>query len=276
MNPPDWQSKNNQPSTKISATRLQNGEFHPVTDWVAEEAPVALSYNGITQVVMLVTPQHLEDFAIGYSLTEGIINSIDDIYDIELTTLADGFQVSLQIASRCFAQLKQRRRSMEGRTGCGLCGIESLSLVERSLPRVPSPTVISIANIHQALSSLKQYQPIFTRTGGTHGAAWLDNNGAILLSREDVGRHNAIDKLIGSLMKASLNVSDGTLLVTSRASFEIVQKAAAAGISVVAAVSAPTMLAIHKAQQLNITLIGFVREESCVIYHCSSNTQIKS
>jgi len=233
---------------------------------VPEEVPVALSYNGISHAVMLASPADLEDFALGFSLSEGILADVSELYELELEIGAQGVVVQMRIAQARFAELKNRQRAMAGRTGCGLCGVESLDQVARVLTPLPAGPVIAAASLHRALDQLQPRQPLHIRTGGVHAAAWADPSGNVLLVREDVGRHNALDKLIGALIKASFDPAAGFALVTSRASFEMVQKAAAVGIPLLAAVSAPTGYAIRLAQEVGLTLAGFVRRGRYTVY----------
>ncbi len=235
-------------------------------DTVPEEVPVALSYNGISHAVMLASPADLEDFALGFSLSEGILEDASELYELELEIGTLGVVVQMRIAGARFAELKNRRRAMAGRTGCGLCGVESLDQVARILAPLPAGSAIAAASLHRALGQLQQKQPLHASTGGVHAAAWADTAGNLLVVREDVGRHNALDKLIGALMKASYDPSGGFALVTSRASFEMVQKAAGVGIPILAAVSAPTGYAIRLAQEVGLTLAGFVRQGRHTVY----------
>lgn len=245
----------------------RNGQFSTADDRLAEEVPIALVYNGVSHAVMLASPRDLEDFALGFSLTEGIVQQKSDVYAIETHIQINGIEVHLEIASEQFVELKARRRSMAGRTGCGLCGTESLSQVFR-LPeqankkRVPEP--ISVRSVLRAHEEIQALQLLQRETGATHACAWADAAGAVQLLREDVGRHNALDKLIGAL--ASQEVSSGFVLTTSRASYEMVQKVAMAGFDMLAAISAPTGLAVRIAQANQITLLGFVRQHQLVAY----------
>jgi FdhD protein len=234
-------------------------------DWLAEETPVALVYNGLAHVVMMCTPQQLEDFAIGFSLTEGIAGCAGDLYDIEVRPVANGVEVHIELASDRFVLLKERRRQMAGRTGCGLCGVEQLEQVARPAPPVSRRQRLNAVDLQTALAGLAARQPLAGATGATHAAAWIGAAGALALVREDVGRHVALDKLIGALAREPRG--DGALLVTSRASFEMVQKAAHAGIEIVAAVSAPTAMALDMARQCDVTLLGFVRPGRVNVYH---------
>lgn len=236
------------------------------TDTVPEEVPVALSYNGISHAVMLASPADLEDFGLGFSLSEGILENASELYGQEFEIGPQGVVVQMRIAEERFAGLKTRRRALAGRTGCGLCGVESLDQVSRSLKPLPVSAAIAATSLHSALEQLQQNQPLHTRTGGVHAAAWADQAGNLLMVREDVGRHNALDKLIGALMRDKFDSRAGFAMITSRASFEMVQKAASVGIPILAAVSAPTGFAIRLAQEAGLTLIGFVRPGRYTIY----------
>ncbi|WP_104203045.1 formate dehydrogenase accessory sulfurtransferase FdhD [Billgrantia saliphila] len=235
-------------------------------DSIAVETPVALVFNGISHAVMMATPADLEDFALGFSLTEGILEAPEELYGLEVREEAAGIAVHLQIATQRFMELKQRRRSLAGRTGCGLCGTESLDQAIRPIAPVVAPVVADDA-IQHALEMLRWHQPLQRETGATHGAAWCDLAGQVLLAREDVGRHNALDKLIGALARRDREAQDGFVLVSSRASYEMVQKCAGAGIGCLIAVSAPTSLAIEQARQAGLLLVGFARSGRHVIYH---------
>lgn len=236
-------------------------------DRLAEEIPIVLEYNGISHATVLATPLHLEDFATGFSLTEGVIRSAADIYDIELEAKDQGIVVQVTMASACLNQLKRRRRNLAGRTGCGLCGLESLDEVERDLPALPPrPGFVSAAALGRAIAALRERQPLHQETGATHAAGWADLQGDLKAVREDVGRHNALDKLIGHLVRESVNPAGGFAVISSRASFEMVQKAAAAGISAVIAVSAPTAYAVRMATGLNVLLAGFARSGGFTVY----------
>jgi FdhD protein len=249
------------PVQRWEADSLENG-----FDVVAEEVPVALEYNGISHTVMLASPKDLEDFALGYSLTEGIADSIRDVTEFDIAATEKGIRVSMQIAGRCFARLKAMRRSMTGRTGCGLCGVENLRQVRRNLDPVRSIEPMDVASFQIALNHLGAFQSLHTMTGATHAAGWILASGDIVCAREDVGRHNALDKLIGALACEGRNFATGAVLMTSRASYEIVQKAASVGIGIIAAISAPTALAVRLAEALNVTLIGFLRPNRHVCY----------
>jgi FdhD protein len=236
-----------------------------VEDTIVEEVPIAFEYNGISHVVMLATPADLEDFAFGFSLSEGIVSRPGEIYDIEIEERCEGIVLRLEVAAAAFFQLKQRRRSLAGRTGCGLCGAESLAQVSRDLPPLTSSDSLDINALLEGISRLPAKQRLQQLTGAVHAACHVATDGAISHVREDVGRHNALDKTLGSLARQQQS-KQGGLLVTSRASFEMVQKTAALGYSLLAAVSAPTAAAVRLAESLNLTLVGFLRGDDCVIY----------
>ncbi|MGB0467340.1 MAG: formate dehydrogenase accessory sulfurtransferase FdhD [Pontibacterium sp.] len=252
---------------EITVNRWQQGDVDSAQDWLAEEVPVALVYNGISHVVMMSSPGDLQDFALGFSLTEGIIEHPGELYAIEPRQHDNGIELELTIATRRLAALKQQRRNLTGRTGCGLCGAESLGQVIRtSKPLPPQTAQVSHAAVQRAVSQLDQHQPLQAQTGAAHGAAWCDLKGQILLVREDVGRHNALDKLIGALHKTDTNLKTGFVLISSRASYEIIQKTTAVGIPALVAVSAPTALALEQARAANLQLIGFARPRRHVRY----------
>lgn len=240
-------------------------------DEVIEEIPVALVYNGLSHAVMLVTPTHLKDFALGFSLGEGILNSADDLYNCELIQVSQGIEARITIAEERFTALReqrrsQRRRSLAGTSGCGLCGVESLIALGR--PTVPVATTCTPQRgaITRALQELPRHQTLFSRTGGGHAAVWVRADGELQLVREDVGRHNALDKLIGALVQRGFIADGGFAICTSRASYEMVQKSMRAGIGLLVAISAPTAAAIRLAQAAQITLVGFARGDRMQVY----------
>ena len=239
-----------------------------VQDWVAEEQPVALEFNGVSHAVMLASPGDLEDFALGFSLTEGIIDAPNQLFGLEISESPTGTTLHIEIATRCFAALKEKRRNLTGRTGCGLCGTESLSQVLRPMSAINTQAApIAGQTIELALDCLHMHQRLQQQTGATHAAAWFDIAGQLKFIREDVGRHNALDKLIGAgLRSRDPSWREGILVVTSRASMEMVQKTIAAGFSILVAVSAPTRLAIDLAKQHGVCLIGFARPGKWTIY----------
>jgi FdhD protein len=236
-----------------------------ITDALAQEVPVALVLNGIAHTVMMATPADLEDFALGFAFTEGLIDTPAQLYGTQVQRSPEGIELQMEVAAACAWRLKERRRTLAGRTGCGVCGAESLGQVRRPLPPVPA-VQLSASAVVAAQAQLRQMQVLQQSTGATHAAAWLDVQGRIQLLREDVGRHNALDKLVGALLRAGTDPGSGAVLVTSRASFEMVQKTVALGAGLLAAVSAPTALAVQCAQDANLCLAGFVRPGNLVAY----------
>lgn len=251
---------NNSGSLSIARKNWAEGQYKKGNDEVVLETAAALTYNGISHVVMMVTPTYLEDFALGFSLSEGIIDSVAQLLELAIVECEHGIEVQMQIASSCFHQLKQRRRNLEGRTGCGLCGAESLEQAIRPAPAVNNRFQLSAEALDRAVAALRDAQPLAQRTGASHAAAWCDERGEILIVREDVGRHNAVDKLIGALLQSGRELNNGFIVVTSRASYEIVMKIASANIAVLVALSAPTSMAIEYAQKSGVSLIGFAEK----------------
>ena len=266
------------PTFQRPVLRLAPDSQHNAPDSLAEEVPVALVYNGISHAVMLATPQDLEDFALGFSLSEGIIDSPEDLLDCETTpsdlsvsaSLAgvpeQGLSLELKVTLRCFMRLKERRRTLAGRTGCGLCGTESLAEAIRPVRREVAPVVVAAVALARAMAEMPAHQTLSQATGATHAAAWCGLDGAVRLVREDVGRHNALDKLIGAMALAEVDPADGFIAVTSRASYEMVYKTASAGVGLLAAVSAPTGLAVRTAAAAGLVLAGFVRGDRATVY----------
>ncbi len=249
----------------------RDGRQRKETDLIAREVPVAFVYNGISHAVMMASPADLEDFALGFSLTEGIIDAPDELFGVDVQWTEQGISLEMHIDGRRFSELRAFRRSMTGRTGCGLCGTESLEYAIRPSRPVSRATVPSDHAIQDALDGLRRFQPLQGHTGATHGAAWCDDRGEIVLAREDVGRHNAVDKLVGARLRRGgaegTGLEVGFMLVSSRASYEIVQKCAAAQIGCLVAVSAPTALAVEHARAAGITLVAFARPGRHVFYN---------
>lgn len=246
-------------SRQVAVSNWYEGESRNLDDHIATEVPLALTYNKRPHVVMMVSPADLEDFATGFSLTEGIITGTADIQSIQLIPRELGIEAAIIINQACFAKLDQQRRNLVGRTGCGLCGAESLAQAVRYPAVVSSEVKISHAAIQNALQLLQDKQPLQAITGAVHAAAWCDLGGRIVAVREDVGRHNALDKLIGQLAITGFDPRQGFVLVSSRASYEMVYKAASVGIEVLVAVSAATTLAVDFAHRSGLTLVGFGR-----------------
>lgn len=264
-------------SRRLDVTRWAAGAARAAADAVAEEVPVALVYNGISHAVMLASPADLEDFALGFSLSEGIIDGIDDLLDVDVhdsdlsaaTTGAAGevgLTLELRVTLRCFMRLKERRRSLAGRTGCGLCGTESLAEAVRLVRRAVAPLQVTTAAITRAMAQLAEQQQLQRETGATHAAAWCEPDGTVRWVREDVGRHNALDKLVGALARSDTDAATGFIAVTSRASYEMVYKTASAGVGLLVAISAPTGLAVRTAQAAGLALVGFARGDRATVY----------
>jgi FdhD protein len=233
---------------------------------IAEETPVAIAYNGQAHVVMMATPQDLEEFALGFSLTEELIRAPRDFLGVEVVRYGQGVELQVSVAAECQAVIAARSRRLSGRTGCGICGAESFAAVMKQVHTVAAGPAISAAAIHRAVAMLPARQTLNAAAGAVHAAAWATLDGEVTLVREDVGRHNALDKLIGALTRAETEPRSGFVVVTSRASFEMVQKTTVLGAPLMAAISGPTGLAVRLAQQSGLTLVGFCRPERFTVY----------
>ncbi|MBJ8899300.1 formate dehydrogenase accessory sulfurtransferase FdhD [Citrobacter braakii] len=239
---------------------------HPQPDEVAEEVPVALVYNGISHVVMMASPKDLERFAMGFSLSEGIIESSQDIYGMDVVPSCNGLEVQVELSSRRFMGLKERRRALAGRTGCGVCGVEQLNDIGKPVQPLPFTQTFNLAYLDNALRHLPDFQPVGQLTGCTHAAAWVQPSGHLAGGHEDVGRHVALDKLLGRRAIEGETWQQGAVLVSSRASYEMVQKSAMCGVEILFAVSAATTLAVEVAERCNLTLVGFCKPGRATIY----------
>lgn len=239
---------------------------HPQPDEVAEEVPVALVYNGISHVVMMASPKDLEHFAMGFSLSEGIIERPQDIYGMEVVPSCNGLEVQVELSSRRFMGLKERRRALAGRTGCGVCGVEQLNDIGKPVQPLPFTQTFDLAHLDNALRHLPDFQPVGQLTGCTHAAAWVQPSGNLAGGHEDVGRHVALDKLLGRRAIEEGAWRQGAVLVSSRASYEMVQKSAMCGVEILFAVSAATTLAVEVAERCNLTLVGFCKPGRATIY----------
>ena len=233
---------------------------------IATEVPVALVYNGISHAVMMVTPLDLEDFALGFSISEGIIESPGQLLSLEIRAENMGFILAMKISEERFSGMLHRKRNLTGITGCSLCGIESLEEAVRPLPPVRGNTRIPFQSIYKTYDNIHKYQPEKISTGAVHAAAFADTEGNIKVIREDVGRHNALDKMIGAAIKENIDPQDGFIMITSRCSFEMVQKAVAYGAPVLAAISAPTELAVRLAENNNLTLVALARKGQFLVF----------
>ena len=260
--------------TPISATieteiaRFQQGKFSFESDLLIQEVPVALVYNGISHAVMLATPANLEDFALGFSLSENVLSQPSELYDFEIIHEPNGIVIDMHIDSARFSMLKTFRRSRLGRSGCGLCGIESLaSLAYSSSTITLNQTFLLMPRaIEQALKAFSSLQSLRSSTGAAHGAAWVSADGTIFCLREDVWRHNALDKVLGAVASSKQSLQEGFVMVSSRASYEMVLKAAMLGVNTLVAMSAPTSLAVKLAAERGVLLVGFARIDKWVAY----------
>ncbi|KAB8044312.1 formate dehydrogenase accessory sulfurtransferase FdhD [Janthinobacterium aquaticum] len=248
--------------------RHRGASSTPAIDSVAEEIPVALVFNGISHVVMMATPRDLEAFAVGFALTEGVVASAADIFDCEVSLGDNSAEVAMTIAQQDFMRLKQRRRALSGRTGCGVCGIESLELLDlQPEPLPPARLQIDLpAALARAAAGLRSHQALMEQTGGVHAAAWCAPDGTIVHAFEDVGRHNGLDKLIGHLALHNVDMRGGFVFLSSRGSYELARKAARMQIPLLATISAPSTLAIRIAGQAGMKLVGFCRHDTFVDY----------
>jgi FdhD protein len=243
-----------------------DGHTEERVEAIAEEVPVALNYNRQPHVVMMATPSDLEDFAVGFSLTEELIASPEEVLGVEVSRYSRGIEITLQVPVTNEAVVATKERRLQGRTGCGICGADSVASVLKTIHHVRRGAPVAAAAIHQALGELHDRQVLNARAGAVHAAGWATPAGAITLVREDVGRHNALDKLVGAMARGGHLGEEGFVVVTSRASFEMVQKAAVLGAPLLAAISGPTALAIRVAQQSDLTLVGFARGERLSVY----------
>ncbi|MDB5360928.1 MAG: fdsC [Rhodospirillales bacterium] len=248
------------------AWRLRADTAEAFTANLIEEVPVALIYNGVSHAVMLASPGDIADFALGFSLSEGIIETPQELLDLEVAPAGEGIEVRLTVTARRFAGLKDRRRTLAGRSGCGLCGVESLADAMRPLPAPVDQTFLTLAAVRRALDGLAPLQRLNQLAGAVHAAAWVDPDGVIQHLAEDVGRHNAFDKVIGAMARRRGGRPPGFALLTSRLSYELVQKAATTGISALVAISAPTALAIEAATRAGICIVALARADSVSVY----------
>ena len=249
-------------------TRIGDGAGGSSTVAVAEEVPVALVYNGRSHVVVMGTPADLEDLAYGFSLTESIVSDPGEIEHLDVVRASHGVELQIQIPAAAADALERRARGLVARTGCGLCGVETIREALRAPARVGRALRVAESALWRAGEELSTRQPLNQETSTVHAAAWApaDAGGALAHVREDVGRHNALDKLFGSLARDRVSASDGFVVVTSRASYEMVQKTAARGVELLAAISRPTGLAIRFAEASGMTLIGVLRGRSANVY----------
>ncbi len=248
----------------LSDDKNSNFFFTNKEEVLADEVPIALIYNGISHTVMMASPQDLEDFAIGFSLAENIIQDSREIHAIDIVPTCNGIELHIEITTRRFVALKNLRRTLAGRTGCGICGTEQLQQAVKTLPKLPKTFTIDPTKLNHCLFELKNSQELNRQTGATHAATFFDLDYQMLAIREDIGRHIALDKLLG--WHARNDKPKGFIIVTSRASFEMVQKTVICGVEMLIAISAPTSLAVTMAESANLSLVGFARENRATIY----------
>ena len=254
------------PLLEVPARQWSNGAVLERVEQIVEETPVVIVYNAIPHVVMMATPADLEDFVLGFSITEELIRTPADLRETKVIRYGQGIEVQATIDEACEAVVTARTRRLTGRTGCGICGTDSIEAVLKSLHPVPAGRPVSPQAIQAALGAIGERQKLNAAAGAVHAAAWARSDGTVEEVREDVGRHNALDKLIGALLKRAVDPQNGFVVVTSRASFEMVQKAAVLGAPLLAAISGPTGLAVRVAEQSGMTLVGFARGDRLTIY----------
>jgi len=266
--PPVADPPDDTPVVRLPVRRWRAGQWEDLPDNVAAEVPVALSYNSIPHVVMMATPRDLEDMAVGFTVSEALVADAGEVRGVSLDTTSGDFEVRVSVTGSRLGAMLERRRNLTGRTGCGVCGAETVEDAIRRPPPVPGGGQTTREQLVGALRRLRTLQPLGALAGSLHAAAWVGWDGEVRLVREDVGRHNALDKLIGAKLRAGQSLDDGYVMVTSRASYEMVQKAATLGIRMLVAVSAPTALGVSLARECGLTLVGFAREEQQVVYSC--------
>lgn len=262
------------PLLELRAHRLRNGAAEERNEQIVEETPVVLVYNGIPHVVMMATPADLVDFLVGFSMTEELIRAPADLTDIKVVRYGQGIEVQATVPAECEAVVAARSRRLTGRTGCGICGTDSIDAVLKQLHPVPTAAPYAPSAVASALQSIVKHQTLNAAAGTVHAAAWARRDGTVDLVREDVGRHNALDKLIGALLSRGVTPQDGFVLVTSRASFEMVQKTTVLGAPLLVAISGPTGLAVRLAEQAGLTLVGFARGDRLTVYTHSERLPI--
>lgn len=243
-------------------------------EWVPE-APVALEFNGLSYAVMMATPVDLADFATGFALAEGLIATADQVSDLAIAEVEQGWIVRASLAGLGAEQLGERVRTRVAESSCGLCGIENLEALAKPLPQVSPHEAVSHQAIFAALDALAPLQPLAKATGAAHAAAWCDETGAIGCIREDVGRHNALDKLVGAMARDGRSLSPGFVLSTARCSYEIVEKAVRGGAATLVTVSLPTSLAVGRAKAAGLSLWALARTDRVLLVNDGSNQWVR-
>lgn len=254
------------PLHEVEAVRITSGGATATCRVLPEETPIALVYDGTTHAVMMATPADLEDFAVGFSLGEGQIESLSEIAELSVVEQEKGVELRMWLSPQAGRRVAARRRAMIGPTGCGLCGVDSLEAALPELPEVASRTAFSAEQVAEAVASLAPAQVLNQQSRALHAAGFWTPEAGLVVVREDVGRHNALDKLVGALTRGGIDPSAGIVVLTSRVSIEMVQKAANLGAPVIAAVSAPTALALRTADAAGITLAGIARSDAFEVF----------
>jgi FdhD protein len=247
----------------------RDGATRPVSRIWVPEVPVALEFNGLAYAVMMATPRDLEDFALGFALTEGLAASADEVTDLDVVEVEKGWICRAQLTGLGIEKLTERVRTRVSESSCGLCGIENLDAVSKPLPKVVAHAALDPQAIFAALAKLRDHQPLTKETGAAHAAAFCTMDGTILYAREDVGRHNAMDKLIGALASAGLDPADGFILSSARCSYEIVEKAVRAGATTLVTISLPTSMAVERATAAGLSLWCLARDDSALQIVCA-------
>jgi FdhD protein len=252
--------------TPVPAKRIgADGNIAAQQRLVPAEVPIAISFLGIGYAVMMATPSDIEDFAIGFARSERLIESATDVTGIEVRAEESGILLGIELADERHDRVLRRVRHRVGESSCGLCGIENLEQALRPLPKLPAPAAIPPASIFRALEAIRAHQPLNAETGAVHAAALCDPQGEVIAAREDVGRHNAFDKLVGHCLREGRDMSAGFVLLTARCSYELVEKAALAGVPLLVTISAPTSLAISRAGEAGLTLVALARPDSVLV-----------
>ncbi|WP_020179118.1 formate dehydrogenase accessory sulfurtransferase FdhD [Methylopila sp. M107] len=255
------------PAARLSRAVWRDGALRETSERATpEETPIALVYDGSTQAVMMATPQDVEDFAIGFSLTEGIVRDAAEIESLDVVIHDLGLEARMWLAKDSSRALGSRRRNLAGPTGCGLCGVDSLEQAVKPAQHVESAAVFTSADIHAALEALQRAQSLNFETRAVHGAGFYRPGAGLLAVREDVGRHNALDKLAGHLARNRIEAADGFVVLSSRVSVEMVQKTAMIGAGLLVAVSAPTALGARMAEEAGITLVAIARGDGFEVF----------
>jgi FdhD protein len=252
---------NNFPKSQAMTAIRPDGTTRPASRPFAPEVPVALEYNGLSYAVMMATPTDLEDFVTGFALNEGLAKAASDVTGIDIAETDMGWIARANVASLAVEQLQERVRTRVAESSCGLCGIDNLEAIAKPLPAVPAHARIDPAAIFRALDAIRDHQPGNKATGGMHAAAFCDPTGAIVAAREDVGRHNALDKLVGAMARAGTSLADGFILSTARCSYEIVEKAVRAGATTLVTISVPTSMAAARARAAGLSLFALARPD---------------